>query len=120
MNGRSKIYRKNWENFNKASLLKGIHIHHIDGNYLNNDISNLWACTPEEHWLIHCMQGDSVALKGEFIQYANNWVGKNHSDISNLKNAINSGAKPFIGYEAICIRKGGKRKWLYEKRNRNR
>jgi len=29
--------------------LKGKHIHHIDGNPLNNDPSNLAIITPEEH-----------------------------------------------------------------------
>ena len=29
------------------------HVHHIDGNKLNNDISNLQVVTPEEHERIH-------------------------------------------------------------------
>jgi hypothetical protein len=34
-------------------LLPGEHVHHIDGNTLNNDISNLCLVTPQEHHKLH-------------------------------------------------------------------
>ena len=63
-----------WESYHKSSLLPGIQIHHLDGNPFNNAISNLKAVNPEEHWLIHFKQGDSVALRGNFIQFGNNYL----------------------------------------------
>lgn len=63
-------YRRIWENHHQACVLKGMHIHHIDGDPHNNDPENLMICTPEEHWDIHYRQGDIVALSGKFIQGA--------------------------------------------------
>lgn len=51
-------YRKIWEKYNKACLLPGIEIHHIDGNRDNNDPLNLLAVTVEEHYNIHLQQND--------------------------------------------------------------
>jgi hypothetical protein len=51
-------YRKIYERFHGIKIPKGMHIHHIDGNKNNNDISNLQMVTPEEHCRIHCEQGD--------------------------------------------------------------
>jgi hypothetical protein len=38
-----------WEYHNKMNVPKGCHVHHIDGNTLNNDISNLEILTHSEH-----------------------------------------------------------------------
>lgn len=62
-------YRKIWEEHNGQKIPKGHHIHHIDGNKKNNSPENLQCCSPEEHWLIHYIQGDPIATKrGRFIQ----------------------------------------------------
>ena len=45
-------HRKIWED-NYGPIPDGMHIHHIDKNKLNNDISNLQLVTPEEHAKIH-------------------------------------------------------------------
>lgn len=63
-------YRKLWEIANNTIIPKGYHIHHIDGNHSNNEISNLICVSPEEHHNIHLSQGDIVALNGKFIQGA--------------------------------------------------
>ena len=42
------LHRYVWEKHN-GPIPKGCHIHHIDGNPLNNDISNLRCVTPFEH-----------------------------------------------------------------------
>ena len=60
-----RIYEKNF-----GKLPKGWHIHHIDGNPWNNEPFNLLGCSPEKHHAIHLQQGDTVALKGRFIQSA--------------------------------------------------
>jgi hypothetical protein len=45
-------YRKIYEEYH-GNIPDGHHIHHIDGNPNNNDITNLIAVTPEEHAAIH-------------------------------------------------------------------
>ena len=80
MSRRPNEYRKVWEDFHGKKLPKGMHIHHIDGNHQNNSPENLLACTPEEHWQIHFDRGDTVALRGKFIQLAHTkkLKGKDH------------------------------------------
>jgi hypothetical protein len=34
-------------------LPHGVHVHHVDGNRLNNQNTNLVICTPKYHKLIH-------------------------------------------------------------------
>jgi len=63
-------YRKIWEEYNNQKIPKGYHIHHIDGNKDNNDPENLQCVSPEDHFMIHYLQGDPVALYGKFIQGA--------------------------------------------------
>lgn len=45
-------YRKIYET-HYGKIQKGYHIHHIDGNPLNNEISNLKCVSSEEHAKIH-------------------------------------------------------------------
>lgn len=81
MNYRS-IYKKH-----KGEIPEGWHIHHIDSDRTNNDITNLIAMSPFNHWIQHYIQGDKVAVKGgKFIQRAtrpgemNGMYGKKHSE----------------------------------------
>lgn len=68
---RTKVnYRKIWEEHNKACILPGMHVHHIDGNCHNNELNNLLLCTPQEHWDIHALQGDIRCLNSKFVQGA--------------------------------------------------
>lgn len=46
------IHRKIWEEKN-GKIPKGYHIHHLNGNPYNNEISNLVCLSPEEHGKIH-------------------------------------------------------------------
>jgi hypothetical protein len=55
-------YRKIWEShygeIPKDELGRTYDIHHIDGNRLNNDISNLKAVSLQDHYNTHIQQGD--------------------------------------------------------------
>lgn len=49
---RLRLHRYIWEKHN-GPIPEGYDVHHIDGNKLNNDISNLIMLTPSEHHKIH-------------------------------------------------------------------
>lgn len=56
-----KIYEKHHGPIPKDTEGRSYHIHHIDGNRDNNDISNLLAVSIQEHYEIHLEQGDWLA-----------------------------------------------------------
>lgn len=82
------IYRKIWEQYNNACILPGMHIHHVDGNRNNNELSNLKLCSPEEHYWIHYNQGDYGAaslimkhnIKGYWGDAASLYLKQKHKE----------------------------------------
>ena len=46
------MHRYVWEFYN-CKIPKGYHVHHIDGDKSNNDISNLQLLKGVEHWSLH-------------------------------------------------------------------
>lgn len=48
-----RLHHAIWEFYNGREVPKGMDIHHIDGNALNNDISNLQLLTKAEHAKTH-------------------------------------------------------------------
>lgn len=46
------LHRYIWEKYN-GKIKKGYHIHHKDGNFENNDITNLIEVSPYEHAQLH-------------------------------------------------------------------
>ncbi len=48
---------------------KGEHIHHVDGNKTNNDLSNLQLLTIQEHMRIHALQNYKNRKKGKNGQF---------------------------------------------------
>jgi hypothetical protein len=51
-------------------LNKYEHVHHIDMKKTNNDISNLWLCTPKQHMSAHHSFNESCEeLMGNFHKY---------------------------------------------------
>lgn len=53
-----KIYKQHYGEIPRDSQGRSYDIHHIDGDYTNNDISNLVALSIEEHYNLHKKQGD--------------------------------------------------------------
>jgi hypothetical protein len=53
-----KIYETHYGPIPKDKDGRRYDIHHIDGDYTNNDISNLKAVSVQEHYDIHYSQGD--------------------------------------------------------------
>lgn len=56
-------YRKIWERHHNIKIPEGHEIHHIDGDYRNNDPENLQLVTIEEHLNIHQDQEDWGAVQ---------------------------------------------------------
>ncbi len=76
-------YRKIYEN-QYGKIPKGYHIHHIDGNPFNNEISNLKCVSPEEHSEIH---------KNEFTKWASIGGRKGGNLSRDLKLGFHSATK---------------------------
>jgi len=57
-----KIYEEHYGEIPKDSFGRSYDIHHIDGDYTNNDISNLIALSIEEHYKLHKEQEDWGAV----------------------------------------------------------
>jgi hypothetical protein len=70
--------RRAWEKHNLKKLEPGLHVHHIDGNYLNNDPLNLVAVTALEHFNIHLKQNDYAAciMLSKSAQISSEELGK--------------------------------------------
>jgi hypothetical protein len=51
-NGKTTLHKFKYEN-KHGTLLPCFHLHHKDGNKLNNNINNLELLTPQEHALVH-------------------------------------------------------------------
>jgi len=52
MRGIGHLHQEVWK-FHNGEIPKGMHIHHKDGNPLNNEISNLEILTPRQHRAHH-------------------------------------------------------------------
>lgn len=73
------------------------HIHHIDGNHENNDLSNLQAVSAEEHYHIHLKQNDFAAALylSQFLDLSGDEI-KNLARQSALKR-VEDGTHNFLG-----------------------
>ena len=49
----TRLHRDVWEFYSGKKIPKGYHIHHKDGNWLNNDFSNLECLSRKEHFERH-------------------------------------------------------------------
>lgn len=71
-----RLHRLIYEDSHKVTILPGNHIHHKDGNKLNNEINNLELLTHSEHSKIH--RADKI---GENAPH----YGKKHSEEAKIK-----------------------------------
>ena len=69
---RDRSYRKIYEEHHNVKIPKGWHIHHIDGNNKNNDISNLEMLSPDDHaekhghisnWIMSQKKANDLAIQ---------------------------------------------------------
>lgn len=85
-NNGKRLHRLIYEDYYKVTLLSWTHIHHIDGNKLNNNISNLKAMFGSIHNSEH-QQGKNNSMygrKGELAPNFNKTFTKQHRErISN-------------------------------------
>jgi hypothetical protein len=77
-----KIYKEHYGEIPRDSQGRSYDIHHIDGDYTNNDISNLMALSIEEHYKLHRAQGDwgaawSVAKRLKISQQEKSEITRN-------------------------------------------
>lgn len=64
-------YRKIWQQHHNKPIPPDHEIHHIDGNFANNDPSNLLLVTIEEHLRIHEQQEDWGAVQAILMRIKN-------------------------------------------------
>lgn len=64
-----RLHRTVWE-YHKGEIPSGYHIHHIDGNKANNDISNLALLQGQEHLSQHSTTPEARERSRESIKYA--------------------------------------------------
>ena len=93
-------YQKIWMRENgeipKTGDNRIYHIHHIDGNRKNNDISNLLCVSPYEHFLIHLNNKEYMSAHAIYIKYLNETEKEKHKDVSKL--AANQRDNSNIGF----------------------
>jgi hypothetical protein len=76
----SKYYRKLYESHYNVKIKEGNHIHHIDGDYTNNNPTNLIEVTPEEHGWLHSDKQYSLRKcpREEIIIHLQKWKEDKH------------------------------------------
>ena len=63
-----RLHRDVWI-YHNGPIPKGMHIHHIDGNTANNDISNLACVTRREHWEEHREEATARSRSPEQLKH---------------------------------------------------
>lgn len=62
---RQLLHRLIYQDYHKCTLLHHAHIHHLDGNPLNNDITNLKILSASEHGKIHGKHNQQLKVQIE-------------------------------------------------------
>ena len=63
-----RLHRDVWK-YHNGPIPAGMHIHHIDGNTANNDISNLACVTSKQHWDEHRAEASKRSSRPEQLEH---------------------------------------------------
>lgn len=63
-----RLHRDVWKHHN-GPIPAGMHVHHIDGNTANNDISNLACVTSKQHWDEHRAEASERSRRPEQLDH---------------------------------------------------
>lgn len=84
--GRKLLHRLIYEDYYGVTLLSTTDIHHIDGNNVNNDISNLRPMTHGDHRRFHEVSEETKEkIRKAHLGEKNHFYGKTHSEKSRQK-----------------------------------
>ena len=99
VNKRTLLHRDIWIKA-YGPIPDGMHIHHIDGDWLNNDISNLECLTPKEHGERHAGERtkENRKILSEFARPA---ASKWHGSIAGLAFHSKIGKKSWVDRQPI-------------------
>ena len=85
--GKGFLHRDVWE-FHNGPIPENHHVHHIDGNHNNNDISNLCCVLDLDHWKLHEDQRRAHGLSNDnlvHLEKAREKAKKWHTSPEGLK-----------------------------------
>lgn len=86
-----------------GSIPKGRHVHHVDGDFANNDPDNLVCLTPAEHLQLHPEDWDGRAAHMQKIQeMAKEWHASEEGREWHSKHWNRSLSKAFVENEYVC------------------
>lgn len=109
---RKTLHQAIWEHHN-GELPKGYHIHHIDHDALNNDLSNLKLMSAEEHLKYHASLRDKEVLRENMhkaMLKAKEWHKSEEGREWHRKHYEKMKDKFHIEVELICLHCGVKYK----------
>lgn len=101
-----RLHRYVWEYFN-GTIPEGYHVHHIDGNKENNDISNLAMMSRHEHEQLHgatmseerrqwCRDNLARTARPKASEWHGSAAGREWHRIQGRRGMANRKEKPFI------------------------
>ena len=113
---RKRLHRYVWEH-EAGAIPKGYHIHHIDGDKSNNDISNLALITASNHERLHGQEQKRIEQSKKAIEIARVYAIKWHKSEAGRKwhAEIAKGRKPPRS-EKVCEVCGAKFEGTHKQR----
>jgi|DEB0MinimDraft_12_1074336.scaffolds.fasta_scaffold78270_1 hypothetical protein len=102
--GTARLHRDVWSAAN-GPIPEGNHVHHIDGDTLNNDISNLECVTPEQHRAEHPWSDERKRKQREFLDSIRHMTKAWHASPEGREQHKNAGAMAydnFVPAEKLC------------------
>ena len=95
-----------WMVANQCEIPEGYEVHHIDGNKLNNSISNLMLLTEEEHHRLHMdeqhLKEETRKKMSESKKGNTNMLGKKHTEETKKKISKTKSGTPSHKRKTVC------------------